>query len=278
MTETMSGPGAKAKIFRNGPVWDGQPTATIGAFRCEDAEAGASLLREACRSLASEGYARILGPMEGDTWHSYRLVTETDGSAPFLMEPASAPHDMTAFEAAGFRQIASYFSAHAPLRPEDAPPLPDGIRLETWDGADPEAHFSEVHALSSRAFAGNLFFKPLGLDDFLKMYMPFAPMLQKELIFLARGADGALLGYLFGIPNYAEGPDSRTVILKTYASLHPGLGHVMAHAFHQGALEMGFKTAIHALIQEDNRSADRSERHGGTIFRRYGLMGWRDGG
>lgn len=274
MTQTRDMPGAKASLFTDGPDWDGRASTTIGKFRSDSPEAGAALLR----SIQAEGHAALLGPMEGDTWHSYRLVTESDGSPHFLMEPTSGPHDQGAFEEAGFTPIAAYFSARAPLVAEEAPPRPDDLRLETWDGQDPEAHFAEVHALSSQAFAGNLFYKPLPLDAFLQMYMPFAPMLRPELIFLARAPDGALLGYLFGIPNYAEGPASKTAILKTYASLRPGIGHIMAQAFHAAALELGFDTAIHALIQDANRSAERSARHGGTIFRRYALMGWRADG
>ncbi|MEM9320760.1 MAG: hypothetical protein AAGA70_17410 [Pseudomonadota bacterium] len=274
MTETLTLPGAKAVIYPDGPMWDGTPTATIGNFCCDDAQSGAALLRQATTDLRARGITRVLGPMEGDTWHSYRLICESDGSAPFLMEPSSAPHDLAAFETAGFRSIASYFSARAAAVPGAAPDLAPELSIETWDGQDPAAHFSEVHALSTRAFANNLFYKPLSQEDFLVMYMPFAPLLRRELIFLARDAQGSLVGYLFGIPNYAEGPASKTVILKTYASLQPGLGHALVHAFHQAARDMGFETAIHALIQDDNRSADRSAKHGGTIFRRYALMGW----
>jgi len=269
--ETRKAPGAKAQLYADGPDWDGTPTATIGKQQFESAEGGATLLR----NIQAEGHRALLGPMEGDTWHSYRLVTESDGSAPFLMEPTSGPVDLATFEAAGFSPVAQYFSARASLGPEEAPAIPNGIRIETWDGQDPEAHFAEIHALSSEAFAANLFFKPLGLEDFLAMYMPFAPLLQRELILLARDDSGALLGYLFGIPNYAEGPNSKSAILKTYASLRPGIGHVLAHHFHAAALALGFHTAIHALIQDANRSAERSAMHGGEIFRRYALMGWR---
>ncbi|MEL7089711.1 MAG: hypothetical protein AAGL98_14925, partial [Planctomycetota bacterium] len=119
-SETMSVDGATAKLYPDGPDWNGTPTATVGKFRAETPEAGSAVLRAA----QAQGHRAILGPMEGDTWHSYRLVTETDGSAPFLMEPSSAPHDLAAFEAAGFQQIAAYVSARAPLVAADAPTMP----------------------------------------------------------------------------------------------------------------------------------------------------------
>ena len=275
--ETYQIEGARAAVYAETARWEGTPTAAIGDFRCDDAEAGATVLRQICDDLAGRGVTRVLGPMNGDTWHSYRLVVESDGTPPFLMEPQSRPADLAAFEAVGFTRIARYFSARAALRDAIGPaPAPlEGIKIGNWDGTAPEAHFAEVHALSTRAFAGNLFYRPIDLDAFLGLYMPFVPLLKPDLIFTARDRVGALVGYLFGIPNYGSGPDPDTVILKTYASLHPGLGHHLAHAFHTRAQELGFDKVIHALIHDDNRSADRSRRHGGEIFRRYALMGRR---
>ncbi|WP_167646065.1 hypothetical protein [Mameliella alba] len=268
--------GARANLYSNGPNWDGAPTATIGEFKCESPEEGAALLRSICDEVRMQGITRVLGPMSGDTWHSYRLVTESDGTPPFLMEPQSGPHDLAAFESAGFSPVSRYVSAR--VTPEagigsDPEPMP-GIEIANWDGSAPEVHFAEVHALSTRAFAGNAFYQPIGLDAFLALYMPFVPLLKPDLIFTARDAEtGALQGYLFGIPNYGHGANPDTVILKTYASLRHGLGHHLAQAFHLRARDLGYAKVIHALIHEDNASADRSRRHGGEVFRRYALMG-----
>jgi len=276
MTETDKDYGARATIHRDGPLWDGRATATIGGFRCENAEGGASLLGEIAETLGAEGVRAVLGPMDGDTWHSYRLVSESDGSKPFLMEPTSSTHDLAAFEAAGFQVVSSYFSARLAAATTEAlalPPDPE-IQIKTWDGQDPEAHFSQVYDLSVQAFKNNLFYKPIAREAFLAMYMPFVPMLRPELILMARDArSGDLLGFLFGIPNYQEGPKPSSVILKTYASLRPGVGHRMSDVFHRTVRETGYETVIHALIADTNDSADRSRKHGADLFRRYALMG-----
>ncbi len=269
--------GASAKIYRQAPLWDGQHTAAIGDFRCTEVGAGASLLDGIAEDLAAEGFQALIGPMNGNTWNSYRLVVETDGSAPFLMEPTSKPHDQQAFQDAGFTPVSHYFSARAKLadalgHPPD--PVP-GLNVETWDGNDPEAHFTQVFHLSEKAFANNAFYTPITLEAFLAMYMPLVPMMKRELILMARDAQGELAGFLFGVPNYQEGLEPASVILKTYASLAPGAGHHMAHAFHEAAHRMGFQTVIHALIHETNTSAERSRRHGASTFRRYALMGRR---
>ena len=94
MAERISNYGAHADIYRDAPPLDGVRTAAIGGFHCESAEAGAALLRRACDMLAGEGFGAMLGPMDGDTWHTYRVVTWSDGSPPFLLEPTSGPHDL----------------------------------------------------------------------------------------------------------------------------------------------------------------------------------------
>ncbi len=276
--ETLTSGKTSLTIYRDAPVWSGR-TAALGKFKCADVAAGADMLLSACDRLKSEGFQSIIGPMDGSTWHAYRLVLESDGSAPFLMEPQSKPHDFAAFEAGGFEVIERYFSARVAIESQahDMPEPTDALSVETWDGTDPEGFFRDVHALSLKAFAGNVLYKPISEADFLAMYLPYVPMLVPDLILFARGAQNELAGFLFGLPNYAEGRTPSSVILKTYASLQKGAGGMLAQQFHATAHRLGFSHAIHALIHEDNLSATRSRQEGAGVIRRYGLMGRRLG-
>ena len=275
--ESLKIDGASLTIYFDGPDWGGKPAAAFGGFSCKSAASGAEILTQAVALVRGHGIAQIIGPMDGDTWHSYRFLSETDGSAQFLLEPTDKPAELEAFMAAGFTQISGYFSAHVPLAEaaQSTPKETDGFSISTWDGHDPERMFRQVFELSVQAFAGNAFYKPITEPDFLAMYMPIVPMIKKDLIFFAQRPDGQLVGFLFGIPNYAEGPKAHSVILKTYASLSKGAGQHLAHAFHTAALAQGYTTAIHALIHDDNLSAVRSAAEGAEVFRRYSLLGLR---
>lgn len=266
--------GARLTVFADAPSWNGSRTAALGEIAFDSAEAGAACLASACSELVAEGVEAVVGPMDGDTWHAYRLVTESDGSPAFLMEPADSPAARGAFAMAGFTPIARYVSARAPL-PQAIGPDPEGPApdIAGWDGR-PEL-FAEIHALSRRTFVRNPFYRPLSQAAFLDLYRPVLGLLDPELILTARDpATGVLVGYLFGIPDHAN-PASRTAILKTYASARRGVGHHLAHAFHSRAAARGFTHVIHALMHESNLSRARSEAHGGRVFRRYALMGWR---
>jgi len=268
--------GAKLSIFWDGPKWEGRATASFGEVAFKSREAGTEVLTRAIEMVKNAGLTHVVGPMDGDTWHSYRFVSESDGSPAFLMEPKDAPVAREVFQAAGFEPIGRYFSARQSLCDiGTAPPESGAFRIETWDGNDPEALFMQVFELSVQAFENNAFYKPISPEDFLAMYMPIVPMLKKDLIFFARRPEGELAGFLFAIPDYAQGPESDTVILKTYASLLRGAGRGLVQSCQTSAKALGYKDLIHALIHDSNQSAERSEKEGGQIFRRYELLGLR---
>ena len=275
--DALSVDGASCHIYRDAPSWDGLQTAAIGRFRCSEASAGAALLELAASKLAGERFGAIIGPMDGDTWHSYRVVTETDGSPPFLMEPTSGEHDKPAFEAAGFAPISRYVSTRtslASIAGDAAAAGPDDVAISVWDGKDAHKFLSAMFDLSGASFDRNAFFKPIDRADFLALYEPMLPRLDPRLVFFAHDKDG-LAGFLFGMPNLLEGAGAKAAILKTYASRKRGVGHQLANAFHRTARELGFADVIHALMHESNISLERSSRHHTRIFRRYALMGRR---
>ncbi|AML52003.1 hypothetical protein [Falsihalocynthiibacter arcticus] len=273
--QTFKTEGAKITAYLDGPRWEGVPAATVGGFSCTSVDAGVEVLAQALAYIRASGPRRVLGPMERDTWHSYRAVTQSDDSPAFLLEPAAQSLVLEVLQATGFTEISSYFSARVPLAQtaQTPPPATEDFTIEAWNGKNPEGLFEQVFTLSTQAFAKNAFYKPITHEAFMAMYMPIVPLLKQELIFFARRPDQSLAGFLFGTPNYAEGPNPTSAILKTYASLSKGAGQHLAYAFHTAAKKAGYTSAIHALIHDDNLSALRSASEEADIFRRYGLFG-----
>lgn len=268
--------GASCRVWPDGPAWDGVPAGAIGQFAIADPEAGAALLRLACERLQAAGKVAVLAPMDGDTWHAYRAVTESDGAPPFALEPVSGPHDVAALRAAGFAGVSDYVSARAPVPAvtTEAPSVP-GITVRAWDGQGAEALLDRLFALAGGAFADKLFFKAIDRDGFLALYRPLLALIDPRLVLFAFDETGDLAGFLFGLPDHAQGATPDTAILKTYASRKRGVGHLLAHAFHERARELGYAHVIHALMHVDNVSRERSALHEGAIFRRYTLFGRR---
>lgn len=267
--------GAKAMIYRNAPSWDGQRTAAIGKIDLPSLESGTALLNQVIEQLKREEFSAVLGPMDGDTWHAYRLVVESDGSPPFLMEPTSGTNDLDAFKASAFEPISHYISTRAPLEEtlgEEAVNKP-GITVTSWDGKNPETLVDKLFQMSRAAFDGNAFFKPIDTKAFVELYQPILPMIDPRHVLFAHQDEGKLVGFLFGMPDRLEGSSPNTAILKTYASGLRGVGHLLADHYHRSVLAMGFTDIVHALMHQDNVSLERSRQHKAKVFRRYALMG-----
>lgn len=268
MTKLTHG-ASSCRLWLDGPAWDGAPAAAVGELNFASGEEGAALLDRATEATRDAGVTALLAPMDGDTWHAYRAVVESDGSAPFRLEPRSGPHDVTALERAGFAAVARYMSSRAPVpEPTPAPDLP-GVTVVQWDGQGAEALLDRLFAMAGASFADKLFFKPATRDDFLGLYRPLLPLIDPRLVLFALDGTGEIEGFLFGLP------DGDTAILKTYAGTRPGVGHLLAHRFHELARELGFTHVVHALMHEANVSLQRSAQHQGQVFRRYALFGRR---
>ncbi|RYZ15287.1 MAG: hypothetical protein EON61_00050 [Alphaproteobacteria bacterium] len=272
--EVIKNDGAELAIFREAPSLDGAKTAALGAFACEAPEAGARLIREAMAQLKVEGFGAVLGPMDGSTWAKHRLVVESDGRPPFLMEPENPAHFAEAFEQSGLKVVSRYVSA---VRPADvavsASVAPAGIRLRDFNPGKAEEELTRIHALSLEAFAANSFYQPISLEAFLGSYRPVLKAVDPELVLMAEDDAGELKAFLFAIPNLVEGRKPTSVILKTYASRVKGGGSMLANAFHERASKRGYSDVIHALMHESNLSATHSGNTGGHVFRRYALWG-----
>ena len=223
--ERLSIKGASCRAYFDAPSWRGKRTVSVGDFQCDSPAHGAELLSAVESKCRAGGFGALIGPMDGDTWHAYRVVAASDGSPPFLMEPASGVHVYSAFEAGGFAPISSYVSARTTLREaigSGAPASVDGVTVTSWDGSNPESLLEHIFDMCEILFARNPFFKPIAKSEFLAHYRPMLSAVDPRLVFSARSGD-QLLGFLFAIPNWLEGRTPASVILKTYASTQRGV-------------------------------------------------------
>lgn len=266
------------------PPFPGEKLGVIGHFQAAHQEAGASILREAVLRLRDQGCTLAVGPMDGNTWRRYRVLTERGEEPSFFMEPDNPDWWAQSFEQAGFSPLATYSSSLVEDLTKRDPRaqraherlVKEGIQIRHLDKDQFEADLRRIYEVSVVSFTGNYLYTEISEDAFLAQYLPYKDKIRPELVYLAED-EGRPVGYLFAIPDYAEaqrGERLRTVIGKTLAVLpgrrYGGLGVVLAGLLHESASSLGFGRLIHALQHEGNGVRNMSEFFG-RVMRRYTL-------
>jgi hypothetical protein len=264
--------------WRATPLHGGRRTGFIGAVESCGDDALAALLARASDRLRDAGCVVAAGPIDGDTWHRYRLVTASDGTPPFPLEPYSPPAAIAPWRNAGFAPLETYASYRDDALAERDPRVPAltarllaaGVTLRALDLDRFDDELAQIHALALRGFADAPLFAPIGLDAFTALYRPLVPLLDPRLCPVAE-YDGRVAGALFALRD-ARAP--HVVVLKTVVRdtgrRFAGLGFVLTDAARAAAHALGATRAISAL-QHDG-SVARSLASHAIPFRRYAVL------
>jgi len=256
----------------------GRRTGFIGAVASSDERALAALLTRAAERLRGEGCALAVGPVDGNTWHRYRLVTWTDGTPPFPLEPHSPLAATAPWERAGFTPLETYSSLRDDALAERDPRVPalaaklreNGVTLRALNLQRFVEELAQIHALALRGFRDAPLVTPIGFEEFASLYRPLAPLLDARLCPLAE-IDGRIGAVLFALrdPRAPETVVLKTVVRDTDRRL-AGMGFVLTDTARAAAHALGATRAISAL-QHDGTVA-RSLADQAVVFRRYAVF------
>lgn len=258
--------------------------ASIGHFEASNRDSGRQLLEGVIQWIQATKKVPVIGPINANTWHKYRLVTDRGARPPFLLEPAHPDFYPQAWLDAGFQPLAEFHSAQMPPQSEEDPRLARvkarlnsvGICIRNLDIEDYTDELCRLYSVAKISFAENLFYTEIEEADFLALYQPLKRFLNTEYIWLAEH-EGRCVGFCFCIPDLAQaerGEAVDTLIIKTLATLpdrrYAGLGLWLTQIAHQAAAASGLTSVIHALMHPGSRI-----KHFGKedmeIFRRYTL-------
>jgi len=266
------------------PAYSGHQPGILGHFASSDSGASLILLEHAAERLSERQCTLVIGPMDGNTWNSYRLISERGSEPLFFLEPHNPLRWSMDFQRAGFRPLAHYYSAmtgrldlvdsridRAEHRIQDR-----GISIRPLRVAEFQEELKRIYGISLASFSKNFLYTPIPWQDFLALYLPFRDYLRPDLIMIAE-CEGHGVGFILSIPDFAQlDREERinTVIVKTVAVIpgrrYAGLGAVLVARAHRIARESGYQRVIHALMHQDNNSMNISG-HYARPFRRYTL-------
>ena len=261
---------------------NGTPYGILGFFEAiQHQDAADALLHQAIAFLREQGAERIVGPMDGDTWHRYRVNTGPFVRPPFPLEPWNPPYYQELWERSGFRRLESYSSKWIDDVAVLLPKLESGVqrsesrgvRIRGLDRSRLRQDLEVVHDISSEIFREAFLYSPIPREEFLALYSGLERWLDPELVVFATAPDGSEVGFVFA---YAD-PHLPAVHYKTIGVRaewrRAGVVAALSHHVYSNAIGKALRAGNHALMRDDNRSQALDGGHG-TVFRRYVLYEW----
>lgn len=271
---------------------DGRPIGRLGLFAAaDDPGAVRDLLGAALDWLASRPPgrrpARVVAPMDGDTWHRYRLRTSGFEHPALPGEPGDAPYYPALLEGAGFAPIARFVTktvagdgvdaVMARWAPAHARACRRGFAFRSLAPPEAVAEVDVVHPLAQRVFGDNPFFRPIGRAEFAARVAGEAGVTVVAggawRLLLAFDPAGAPAGLCFGL---ADPSAASTACLKSFGIVPEwrgtALGPALAYAAYADWARRGATRFHHALMRADAGAADL-DRGAGEITRTYALYG-----
>lgn len=188
----------------------GRPVGLLGFFEAlHHPGAVAVLFDEAVAWLTERGAGSIVGPMDGDTWHRYRLSLGPFDERPFLLEPYNPPYYPELWQANGFRPLEDYHSlvvddlegAWSALEGRRREVLARGYRFESLRLDRFGDEIRRLYRLSCKIFRDNFLYSEISEQSFLALYSGFRPLVDPDLVVFARAPDGSDAGFLFAYPD-----------------------------------------------------------------------------
>ncbi|MCL2353439.1 MAG: GNAT family N-acetyltransferase [Defluviitaleaceae bacterium] len=233
----------------------------IGNFDAKTPQELREYLKLAIEQL---GDRQIIAPIDGSTWHSYRLMSWSGDFPPFPMEPQNPLWYNDVYKELGFTPLATYHSVAFDINNIEELKHHKDVEYKTFE----QHHLHDIHKISTQGFEGNFLYEHISYNDFFKLYQPLLPMLDKDFVLTAY-VDGEPAGFIFAFGA------ADCIILKTIAVLPKyfkfGIGRSLVNKVLLKAEEKGFKTAIGALIIGGNISSSLVKKYNAKKIREYTL-------
>jgi len=237
----------------------------IGCCEMPNKDYGKQQLGEYIKQLRDAGYKKIVAPINGDTWHMYRLVSWSSGEPAFPLEPQNPLWYNDVYEECGFRPLKKYRSDKFSIASVGLLPSTDAtLRFRDYRDGDLEL----IYKISMHGFNDNFLYNDITFEEFGRLYQPVLSMIDNELVVIAE-VDNVPAGFIFSFPA------GERLILKTTAVLpefrSQGIGTKMVNHVLLVGKNKGLKTAVAALIADGNSSHNIVAKYGSEKIREYTL-------
>lgn len=230
----------------------------IGEFKCSKnttLDESKILFDQLFEELKKLGAMKVVGPMDGNTWQSYRLTTYYGEHDPFPLEPYTPSHFIDHFINAGFIEDEVYSSYITNINEwQDKRIDKLHSRFESLSFRELQKEdLGSIFDLTLQSFTRNPYYLPISKIAYLNKYEGLLSLLKPNISWVVYDGN-ELVGYLFAMVDHQS--MNKRVILKTIAvneeRKYAGLGTYLLSKLIDQSKSIGIEYAIHALMHDKN--------------------------
>lgn len=255
----------RLSILKNSDIqYDHHPVLLIGYVELINNPLVMNLLNEEIRKFTAQYKNHlIIGPVNGTTWDSYRLV-KPPIQPYFFLDVIHPGYYYDLFSLTGWSPIESYISTEGEIYQVNVDEVlsigkryeEKGISILPLDMSQFEKEVKSIFELCLISFKSNVLYSPISWEEFYDKYQKVKPFIHSDYVYVAKDK-GKTIGFIFSIPDIFS-REKKRLIIKTLAidpsPKYKGLGSFLTrflyvHAQHQ------FSHMIHALMHNSNKSA-----------------------
>ena len=251
---------------------DGRPVLFFGHFGACSFESGEALLKALLDDVRMHfpGH-RLIGPVNGSTWGSYRLPDQNEERL-FYGDVGGKPFYRDLLFKCGFYVFSRY---HTHIQTLTEPYQTNRVfpyALRYLNKHEISEKLEDIYRITMDAFSGAPLFQPLSFELFSTKYLAELEKLDVGYMPFAFNAAGDMVAYLLAYPAY----DSETLVVKTIARksgrAYAGAGLALSDEIIRKAASAGFRRLLHAFMHSANVSNSLSIKQNGMPFRSYSLF------
>ena len=273
-----------------------QKEGVIGWYECSASESTSdALLSNATSYLLKQGCTSVVGPINGDTWNSYRFNLTAE--KPIMPgDPYQPAYYVEYWKRFGFESKVHYQSDTAPTDLFEPMTMEEGQELATQFNLNvayyphkPDAAFTaKMHQFYLACFENNPLFNDISLERYTELTEKLLQIFNPKHSLLVSDREGTPIAVTLSYEDvyhklYEEGKlvDSeyatKKLLIKTIAT-HPEwrnkqIGTLMINLVHNLANQSGYDEIYHLLMFKENLSATKGkEKFVTKCVRRYALF------
>ena len=250
----------------------------VGYFEAlEDRKYAFGVLEAVRDFLSAKGKNTIRGPINLNTWNSFRLSYPEDNK-PFLSEPFFREYYIDIFEEFGFKVVQNNVSHIYKLADSKFALFEDNFNslekqsynFEWIDKNNFKDSLRDIYSIVAGAFVDSWNFTLISAEEFEYFTQNFRELDNNFSCFI-KDKQGALVAFAFAFKD-AYNEKQSNVVVKTFAisKKHQGkgLGKALFYFLYQKSLENKVDNFIFSTMRDDNLGI-LNLTGGGDVYRRY---------